>query len=66
MVQTMSEFDLEGINVQKTNTGFVIKLTGNTYKIIGEKINNGQITKEFYHQLKLFIKELAKIAEQKK
>ena len=58
----MSQIDLTGISIKKTDSGFNINLTGDIYKKIGEKVNNGESTKAFYSELKKFIREITKLA----
>ncbi|OLS16635.1 MAG: hypothetical protein HeimC3_52800 [Candidatus Heimdallarchaeota archaeon LC_3] len=58
----MSEINLTGISIKKTNNGFSINLTGDIYRKIGEKVNNGELTKPFYGELKKFIREITKLA----
>ena len=53
--------DLKGVSFKKTTQGFAIEFSGSLYKNIGENINNGKFTKEFYHELKLFIQNIKKL-----
>jgi hypothetical protein len=59
----MSIFDLTGISIKTTENGFVIQLTGDIYKKLGEEINSGKITKPFYHELKKFIREISDLTK---
>ncbi|MHA1984270.1 MAG: hypothetical protein ACW967_07935 [Candidatus Hodarchaeales archaeon] len=59
----MSIFDLTGISIKTTENGFVIQLTGDMYKKLGEEINSGKITKPFYHELKKFIREISDLTK---
>ncbi|MHA1991737.1 MAG: hypothetical protein ACW981_12805 [Candidatus Hodarchaeales archaeon] len=59
----MSIFDLTGVSIKTTENGFVIQLTGDMYKKLGEEINRGKITKSFYHELKKFIREISNLSK---
>ena len=57
-MSSLNESDLKGIAVTATEKGFTIILEGPLYKRVNVNINNGKYTKEFYHELKTFIKQI--------
>ena len=57
-LEAIDESDLNGIKIKSTTKGFVIELDGLLYKEINDNINNGKFTKEFYHELKQFVKNI--------
>ena len=59
----MIESDLSGISVTQTDKGFLLRLQGELYRKIGERISKGESTKEFYHHLRIFIKSISQLAE---
>ena len=59
----MSNSEEAGVEVEKSDTGITIKLSGDLYLKLGEKFQSGEITKEFYRKLKAFVSEITKLAD---
>ena len=52
---------LEGIHLEQKPNGMVLTFSGKLYEDLAKKVHDGSITREFYHQLRLFVTELGKL-----
>ncbi|MFX1254780.1 MAG: hypothetical protein ACFFCZ_24425 [Promethearchaeota archaeon] len=59
----MNNSEIAGVEVEKSDKGITIKLSGGLYLKLGEKFQNGEISKEFYRKLKAFVIEITKLAD---
>jgi hypothetical protein len=56
---------LEGIHLEEKPGGMRLTFNGKLYEMLAKKVQDGTLTREFYHQVRIFITELGKLVESK-
>ncbi|MFW9916017.1 MAG: hypothetical protein ACFFGZ_10455 [Candidatus Thorarchaeota archaeon] len=56
---------LKGIHLEEKPDGMILTFNGKLYEMLAKKVHDGSLTREFYHQLRLFVTELGKLIESK-
>jgi hypothetical protein len=54
---------LEGIHLEEKPGGMAISFNGKLYETVARKVHDGTITRQFYHQLRIFVTELSNLIE---
>ncbi|MFX0114575.1 MAG: hypothetical protein ACFFB3_08505 [Candidatus Hodarchaeota archaeon] len=54
---------LEGIHLEEKPGGMRLTFNGKMYEMLAKKVQDGTLTRKFYHQLRIFITELGKLVE---
>ncbi|MHA2367927.1 MAG: hypothetical protein ACXADX_03840 [Candidatus Hodarchaeales archaeon] len=52
---------LKGIHLEEKPDGMMLIFNGKLYETLAKKVHDGSLTREFYHQLRLFVTELGKL-----
>ncbi|MFQ5980498.1 MAG: hypothetical protein ACE5OZ_20360 [Candidatus Heimdallarchaeota archaeon] len=60
---TSESMGLEGIHLEEKPGGMTITFNGKLYQTLAKKVHDGTITRQFYHQLRIFVTELSNLIE---